>query len=306
MSTVVIFGGAGFIGSSLTQLLSEQKLFTKVICVGRSTHPNFPLPSEVEYLQGNGADSIFVSQTLLNADYVVDLTYSTVPQTSYLDPLLEVTQNLPACINIMQQCMLQGVKRYLLVSSGGTVYGNTDELIIKESHQTNPVSPYGIAKLTMEKYAYFFHQNFNLQVVVARPSNPYGTKQIGNKAQGFIGNAISLLSNRLPVTVYGNQGTIRDYIYIDDLARGLIDCLFYGQSGIAYNIGTGYGFNNLEVLKMIEEIFSTTFVEIKKMQSRPFDVNYNVLDTIKIQNLNGWSPSESLKKGLLKIKEELK
>jgi UDP-glucose 4-epimerase len=306
MGKIVIFGGAGFIGSALAELVSKQKEFTRVVCVGRSMYPKFQLPLTVEYIQGNAADATFVSEIISSAHYVVDLTYSTVPQTSYLNPLLEVTQNLPACINIMQQCMEHEVKRYLLVSSGGTVYGNSNDLIIKENHKTNPISPYGIAKLTMEKYAYFFHKNFNLQVIVARPSNPYGLNQLGNKPQGFIGNAISKLNQKIPVTVYGKHGTTRDYIYIDDLAYGLLDCLVYGHSGEAYNISTGKGFDNFEALEMIEEIFLNTFIEIKKMTSRPFDVDYNVLDNSKIKNLNGWFPSNSLKMGLLKIKELMK
>jgi UDP-glucose 4-epimerase len=306
MSILVIFGGAGFVGSTLANLVCKKNTFTRVIVVGRSKNPKFELNSKIEYAQGNAIDPAFVMEILKKADYVVDLTYSTVPQTSYLNPLLEVTQNLPACINIMQQCMMQGVKRYLLVSSGGTVYGNTDELIIRESHPTNPISPYGIAKLTMEKYAYFFHKNFNLQVVVARPSNPYGLNQIGTKPQGFIGNAISHLLNHRPLTVYGQHGTIRDYIYIEDLAHGLCDCLLYGEAGTAYNVGSGVGFNNIEVIKIIQEIFSTSFKVVNKIQSRPFDVNYNVLDIDSIRKLNGWAPSESLVSGINKIKEELK
>ncbi len=306
MSNVVIFGGAGFIGSTLANLLCTLNTFKEVIAVGRSKTSKFTLNSKIKYIQGDAGDPDFVIEILENADYVVDLTYSTVPQTSFLNPLLEVTKNLPACINIMQQCMMQRVKRYLLVSSGGTVYGNTDKVIINENHPTNPISPYGIAKLTMEKYAHFYHKNFDLQVVVARPSNPYGLNQIGVKPQGFIGNAISLLLNQHPLTVYGQQGTVRDYIYIEDLAQGLCDCLLYGKAGMAYNIGSGYGFNNIEVIKIIEEVFSLSFVEIIINKPRPFDVNYNVLDNKKIKELNEWTPSQCLIAGINKIKEELK
>lgn len=302
MTTVVIFGGAGFIGSTLSNFLSSQEYFSRIIAIGRSPYPKLPLHSKVEYIQGNAADAQFVAGTVARADAVIDLTYSTVPQTSYDNPLLEVTLNLPACINIMQQCMNHGVKRYLLVSSGGTVYGNTEEPIITESHPTNPISPYGIAKLTMEKYAFFFHQNFGLQVVVARPSNPFGLHQIGNKPQGFIGNAISCLRNRRPVTVYGQQGTIRDYIYIDDLVRGLVDCFIYGTSGTSYNISTGFGMNNIQALTLIENIFSEPFVKIQKQSARPFDVNTNVLDSTKLHQLNGWQPTMSVASGLARIK----
>ncbi len=302
MSTIVIYGGAGFIGSALSNLLSDQSIFSRVIAVGRSPKPKFALKSNVEYIQGDAADAKFVFETLAHANSVVDLSYSTVPKTSYDNPILEVTLNLPASINIMQQCMNRGIHRYLLVSSGGTVYGNTKESLITESHPTHPISPYGISKLTMEKFAFFFHLNFGLPIVVARPSNPYGLHQIGNIPQGFLGHAISQLRKRLPVSVYGDQGTVRDYIYIDDLAQGLIDCLLYGSPGAAYNIGTGVGMDNLQALSLIETIFSTNFVDIHKLPARPFDVNFNVLDSSKIQQLNGWSPHLKVSDGLERIK----
>ena len=305
MSTVVIFGGAGFIGSTLSNLLCKQKAFARVVAVGRSPKPKFPLAPAVEYVHGNAADANFVAQLLTQGDSVVDLSYSTVPKTSYDNPLLEATLNLPACINIMQQCVHHRIERYLLVSSGGTVYGNTAERLVTESHPTNPISPYGISKLMMEKYAFFFHRNFDLPAVVARPSNPFGLHQIGERPQGFLGNAISCLRQERPVTVYGDQGTVRDYIYIDDLAQGLVDCLWHGSPGEAYNIGTGVGMDNLQALALIESIFSTRFVDIRKQAARPFDVNFNVLDPSKVQQLNGWKPNSDVSSGLELIKESL-
>lgn len=306
MSTVVIFGGAGFIGSALSNLLCEQKTFTRIVAVGRSSQPKFALNPTAEYIYGNAAETSFVAHLIADADAVVDLCYSTVPKTSFDNPLLEVTLNLPACINIMQQCVHYGINRYLLVSSGGTVYGNTTNKTITESHPTNPISPYGISKLMMEKYAFFFHRNFGLSAVVARPSNPYGLLQIGDYSQGFIGNAISCIRHGRPATVYGDQGTVRDYIYIDDLAQGLLHCLLYGAAGEAYNIGTGVGMNNLQALSLIESIFTTRFVGVEKLPSRPFDVNFNVLDSSKIRGLSGWMPTTNVISGLKHIKESLR
>lgn len=305
MSTVVIFGGAGFIGNALSNLLCTQKTFSRIVAVGRSQLPKFPLHAAVEYVHGNAADATFVSSLLADADSVVDLSYSTVPKTSYDNPLLEATLNLPACINVMQQCVNQGVQRYLLVSSGGTVYGNTAQPLVTETHPTQPISPYGISKLMMEKYAFFFHRNFGLPAVVARPSNPFGVHQIGDHPQGFLGNAISCLRDGRTVTVYGDQGTVRDYIYIDDLAHGLVDCLLRGASGAAYNIGTGRGLDNLQALALIETIFSKQFVDIRKLPARPFDVNFNVLDSSKVKALNGWTPTLSVSAGLELVKGSL-
>jgi UDP-glucose 4-epimerase len=305
MSTAVIFGGAGFIGSALSNLLTDAKACARIVAVGRSAKPKYPLHPDVEYVQGNAADAAFVSDVLKGAEAVVDLSYSTVPKTSFDNPLLEATLNLPACINIMQQCVESGIQRYLLVSSGGTVYGNTSEPRVTEQHHTQPISPYGIAKLMMEKYAFFYHQNFALPAVVARPSNPFGLHQIGDSPQGFLGNAISCLFSGRPVTVYGEHGTVRDYIYIDDLARGLLDCLLLGRSGEAYNIGTGVGMDNMQALGLLETVFASRFSGVRQQASRPFDVNSNVLDHSKLTSLNGWRPAYNVRSGLEMLKRQL-
>jgi UDP-glucose 4-epimerase len=305
MSSILIIGGAGFVGSSLSNMLCEQNVFTKIFVVGRSLYPKFSLNPIIEYVQGDAGDACFLSKIMDHVDSVIDLSYSTVPKTSYENPLSEATLNLPACINVMQQCIVHGVKRYLLVSSGGTVYGNTSEPLITESHSTNPISPYGISKLMTEKFALFFCQNFGLPVVIARPSNPYGVQQIGNRPQGFIGNAISCLIKRCPLDIYGDNGSIRDYIYIDDLSRALRDCILYGVVGNIYNIGTGIGYDNYEVLNFIESVFFARFERIRKLPGRPFDVNKNILNSSSVSLLNHWRPEFDIHSGLVEIRKQL-
>jgi UDP-glucose 4-epimerase len=306
MTTIAIFGGSGFIGSELSNLFAERKIFNRILTVGRSSNPKYPLNQNVEYIQGDAIDSAFVSRILEKSEIVIDLSYSTVPKTSFENPLLEATFNLPACLNLMQQSVNHHIKRYLLVSSGGTVYGNIQNDIVNEQSYTKPISPYGISKLMMEKYAFFYYQNFGLPVIIARPSNPFGINQIGDRPQGFIGNAISKLISGLVVNIYGEKGTVRDYIYIDDLSRGLTDCLIHGKLGEIYNIGTGIGTDNLEVLSLIENVFGLKFRSINKLSERSFDVNINVLDCTKLKLLSGWQPEHSILSGLKNIKELMK
>jgi UDP-glucose 4-epimerase len=305
MSTIVIFGGAGFIGSALSHLLAKTNTFDRIFAIGRSCTPKYPLHKAIKYIQGNAADAAFVVHILKRANAVVDLSYSTVPKTSFENPLLEATLNLPACINIMQQCVKSSITRYLLVSSGGTIYGNTSEPQITERHNTQPISPYGIAKLMMEKYAFFHHQNFGLPAVIARPSNPFGLNQVGERPQGFLGNAISCLISGRPVTVFGEYGTVRDYIYIEDVARGLRDCLLHGRPGQAYNIGSGLGLNNVQALALLEDVFACQFSAIERQPLRPFDVDSNVLDYSKLRLLSGWQPFYSVSAGLNHLKMQL-
>lgn len=297
--TSVVVGGGGFIGSHFVRLLVARGN-RKVIVVGRSPAPRFPLPSEVDYIQGDAGGVALNSRLLERCDEVVDLAYATVPKTSFEDPVHDVLANLPASVSLLRQASRCKLRRVLLVSSGGTVYGDAEYLPIDESHPTNPVSPYGITKLTLEKYAQMFHRLEGLPVVVVRPGNPFGPNQLGNLGQGFIGAATFATLARRPVSVFGERGTVRDYVFIDDLAEGLLAALEQGIVGETYNIGTGIGLDNRAVLDALDAVVrpSGYSVEIEVRPRRPFDVAANVLNPARMTYVTGWRPQTSFIDGL--------
>lgn len=297
--TTVVVGGGGFIGSHLVRLLVARGK-RKVIVVGRSSAPRFPLPPEVDYIQGDAGDVALNSRLFENCDEIVDLAYATVPKTSFEDPVHDVLANLPASVSLLRQASRYKLRRVLLVSSGGTVYGDAEYLPIDESHPTNPVSPYGITKLTLEKYAQMFHRLEGLPVVIVRPGNPFGPNQFGNLGQGFIGAAIFATLARQPVSVFGERGTVRDYVFIDDVAEGLLAALDQGVMGETYNIGTGIGLDNRAVLDALDTVVrpSGYSVEIAACPRRPFDVAANVLSPARITYVTGWRPHTNFIDGL--------
>ena len=216
----------------------------------------------------------------------------------------EIYNNLPSSFQLIDFCSKINVNKFILISSGGTVYGNSSCQILNENSDTNPVSPYGISKLFSEKFALFYHNNFELPLIIIRPSNPYGLNQIKKNEQGFIGVAINCLVNSEPINIYGKNGTIRDYIFIDDLSYGIFYCLKYGKISQTYNIGTGVGTNNLFLLSLIENKFSKKFTRINILDKRPFDVDSNVLDYKKLFLHTGWAPKISILDGIDLIYKE--
>lgn len=297
--TTLVVGGGGFVGSHFVRLLSTRR-DRNVIVVGRGSKSRFPLPLDVLYVQGDAADPSFISSLLKRCDELVDLAYATVPKTSFEDPVNDVLVNLPAAVNLLLQASRCKLRRVLLVSSGGTVYGNAAYLPIDEMHPTNPVSPYGITKLAAEKYALLFHRLEDLPVLITRPSNPYGPNQLGNLGQGFIGAAMFATLRRQPVNLFGERGTIRDYVFVEDLAAGLLAALDHGHVGEVYNIGSGTGLNNREVLEVLDTVArpSGFSVDVDVKPSRAFDVEANVLSSERLTYVSGWRPQTDFKLGL--------
>src|SRR5208283_5085757 len=129
-------------------------------------------------------DRSFLADLLKDVDEVVNLAYSTVPKTSFEDPVQDILSNLPSAVNLFLATSQSSVQRLVLVSSGGTVYGKAASLPIVETHPTNPISPYGITKLAIEKYAVMYHNHTGLPVVVLRPGNAFGEGQRPFTGQG--------------------------------------------------------------------------------------------------------------------------
>ena len=302
---LLIVGGGGFIGQTLIQKLVEQE-DCEIVAVGRSAQPRHPLPPGIRYQSGDITHADFIEPLVGWADAVIDLAYATTPKTSFDDPVFDVISNLPASVALQRAASEHSIGMYLLVSSGGTVYGRPARLPIDESHPNNPISPYGISKLVTEKYAEFFHQMKKLPAIVARPGNAYGAGQFGANPQGFIGVAMYAILNQLPIQIYGERGTIRDYIYVNDLAEGLIAILKQGVIGETYNLGSGVGNDNVVVLDLIRQVIGVEHrVKVVTHALRPFDVSANVLDCRRIVRDTGWRCKTDLKQGIQETWEQV-
>lgn len=299
MKTCLIFGGGGFIGSHLVRELTRLSQ-RNIVVVGRNSSPLFKLEKNVNYVKLNSLDLVALGRLLDNCDEIIDLAYSTVPKTSFDDPVFDVVSNLPFNVALLKMACERKLKKFLFVSSGGTVYGNANYLPIDESHPTNPISPYGITKLAIEKYGLMYHRLRDLPLVVIRPSNPYGPNQHGGLGQGFIATALHQVLAGRPIHIFGEKGTIRDYIYVKDLAVGIAAALDHGEPGAIYNIGSCQGLNNREILDSIERIVRRDgfSLNIKVEPLRPFDVAANVLSSARLSYASTWRSEVGFDEGL--------
>jgi UDP-glucose 4-epimerase len=291
-------GGGGFIGKNLVKNFAN---FSNIIVIGRRQPQHLMLDSEVTYINGDCGSLELLENVIRKDDFIVFLAYNSVPKTSFDNPLSDIRDNLPLAVNLLEVLRKVKIRRVLCISSGGTVYGQTsDSLLISEDHQTNPISPYGITKLAVEKYFIMYARMFDIPVIVARPSNPFGPSQLPYNGQGFIATAAAMIIRGEVLTVFGQTGTVRDYLYIDDLCSALHLLLIMDLApGEIYNIGSGCGMNNVEVIESISKIcgIHESDIRINFLPSRNFDVPYNVLNSSKLNKL-GWSPNTSFEAGL--------
>lgn len=297
INTLVI-GGAGYIGVHLVpQLLASGR---KVTVLGRSTTPRYALPDDVNYVVGDFADLKLISRVLDEHQEVIHLAYASVPNTSFENPLADLLQNLPPSVQLFSEAAGRGVK-LVLVSSGGTVYGEAEIVPMHEGHHTRPISPYGVTKLTLENYAYLYAATHGLKFVCVRPSNAYGIGQRPFVGQGFIATAMASAMKGISIKIFGQSGTVRDYLYVSDLASGIVSALTHGRLSETYNLGSGVGLSNLDVIEICKPLLNEIGCEVKveNLPERAFDVKANVLNSAKLQMDTGWEPIVELNEGLV-------
>ncbi len=297
--TTGVIGGAGFIGRAVVAELLA--LGRQVLVLGREPAPVPPLPAGVRYVHSPADDGgAALQQALSEVDEVIDLAYATVPGTSFQDPVNDILVNLPEAVRLFELAATLPLKKFVWISSGGTVYGRTSAELIPETHPTLPLSPYGITKLAIEKYAHMYFESKGLPIVCVRPANAFGEGQRTYSGQGFIATAIASVLDGRKLTLFGEQGTIRDYLHVTDVAGGIVAALLHGRPGEVYNLGSSQGLTNRQVLEVMAPLAIETAHEIKLqiLPPRPFDVPANVLDCTKLRTETGWQPKLTFEQAL--------
>jgi UDP-glucose 4-epimerase len=303
-STYLIIGGTGFLGKNLVKLLTARHKRTVVVGTGKNYHP---VSSEM-YIPAGELTIDSIPKKYRERLIMIDFAYASVPNTSFEDPINDFSKNLLNIIRYLDFAKAVRAIRYVYISSGGTVYGDTVAEQINEETANYPISPYGITKMACERYVHMYHFIDKLDTCIVRPSNVFGPFQKPFRGQGFIATVLALLFQDKPANIFGNGDIIRDYLYVDDFCNALMDVIEYGKNGEVYNVGYGLGYSINDVLKQINLIALNEgkVLQLNHLPPRPFDVKKNILDISKIQALNGWKPLMPLQKGLDRTWEWMK
>jgi UDP-glucose 4-epimerase len=293
MASVVVIGGTGFIGTAVVADLVQHG--HRVRSVSRRA-PGQPLP-DVEYVRLNIAQAVVPDDVLADAEVVVHLASATNPVSASHDPLADLRDNVEASVRLLDLCRRQQVRRVVYSSSGGTVYGPAVTTPIDEDHPTNPVTPYGIGKLVVERYLAYYQASYGLEYSAIRTANAYGPGQRTGRAQGIIGELLLACASGHDFTVWGDGSTVRDYVYIADVARAFRLAVEVPTTAGAYNVGTGLG---VSVRELIGRVGSITGCEpqIRYVAAEPATVPTNVLSPARAEQALGWRPLVGLDDGL--------
>ena len=217
-----------------------------------------------------------------------------VPE-SVRDPIKYCDNNVLGAVNLLE-CMRDVNVKKIIFSSSACVYGTLDKLPIKEDAPIHPDNPYGATKASIEVYLKTYHQIFGFDVIILRYFNPYGPGKMGKPITHAIPNFIRATLAKKPVPLYWKGEQIRDFIYIDDLARAHTDVLKLSNFNI-FNIGTEKGIKVKDIVDLIFEIVGFK-VPIADLGERPGDVPANYASSEKLKKAVGWKAKVSLREGL--------
>lgn len=294
----VIFGGGGFIGSSIADRLLADGHQLRIFERPRVEPYRTFLPAEkVEWLTGDLLSQHEVAEAIDGMDAVVHLVSSTLPKSSNDDPIYDVQSNLVATLQMLNAMVQKKVSRIVFISSGGTVYGTPVYLPIDEKHPTEPNVSYGITKLAIEKYLLMYQRLHGMRATILRVTNPFGERQRVETAQGAVGVFLHRAIDNQPIDIWGDGSVTRDYIYIRDVADAFARALTYEGAHSVFNISSGVGTNLNDLIGVIESTIGRE-VTRRYLPARPFDVPTSVLSNELARRELGWSPRTSLEDGV--------
>lgn len=286
---IVLLGATGFIGTNLTVKLAEDP-DNDIVVVGRNKAHYKDIESfafeNVRFVESELCVDTNYDELVKKADVVYHLLSSTVPTTSNIHIPEELRLNVLLSANLFEACVHQGVKKVVFLSSGGTVYGKEAKCPIKEETPTNPITSYGVQKITIEKLLYLYSYMYNLDYRIIRLSNPYGPYQRPNGVLGAVTTFTYKALRGEEISVYGDGSVVRDFIFIDDAIRGIVKIVNGEDSHRTFNLGCGYGTSIKTVLRTIEDVLGIN-LKVNYLEARTVDVPINYLDIQRYETAYG-------------------
>jgi nucleoside-diphosphate-sugar epimerase len=304
MSLYLVTGGAGFIGSHLTEELIRRGERVRVVdSLITGNRANLAHVQGVDFVEGDLADLDVAKRAVQGVDYVLhQAAIPSVPR-SVDDPITSNRANIDSTLNVLVAARDAGVKRVVYAGSS-SAYGNTPTLPKHEDMPPNPLSPYALQKLVGEQYMQMFTALYGLETVTIRYFNVFGPRQDPSSPYSGVISlfARALLENKAP-TIYGNGEQTRDFTYVANVVDGVLRAVKApAAAGHVINVATATSISLNRLFQVMRELTGSR-VDVQHAAPRSGDVKDSLADITKAQKLLGYSPSVSFEEGLKKTVE---
>lgn len=295
---ILVTGGAGFVGSHIVDRLSPENNVTVLDNLSTGLLSNLEKSQDrITLIKGDILDKELVSDVVSRVEYIFHLAANVGNIKSIEDPYLDMDVNIRGILNMLEACRNSNIKRFVY-SSSGAIFGEAKYLPIDEDHPLNPESPYGVSKLTAEKYCFAFYKVHGIPTTSVRYFNIYGPRQGSSE----YANVISIFTSRIregkPITVFGDGKQTRDFVFVQDVVTAnILAATQPAAAGEIFNIGTGVANSILELIQVLNEISNRENTVIYA-ESRAGEVKHSRANIDKARRVMGYNPKTSFKEGL--------
>ena len=294
--TILVTGGAGFIGSHVADAFIERG-HTVHVLDDLSTGTRWKVPDaaslHVHDIRSDEAANLVAD---LAPEVLVHHAAQMDVRRSVADPSFDADVNIRGFLNLMEAGREHGLQKVIFASTGGAIYGEPDSTPQDEDHPLRPLSPYGVAKLATERYLYVYQQQYGIDTVSLRYANIYGPRQNPHGEAGVVAIFTkAMLADGEPV-INGDGTQTRDYVYVGDVVRANLAALDYEGSG-TFNVGTATETSVNELFRVLRDATGADVAE-QHGPGKPGEQQRSVLGYEKSARELGWEPQVDLREGL--------
>lgn len=293
---ILVTGGAGFIGSNIVDAYIS-KGHNVVIIDNMSTGVKDYINPKAKFYEidvcDTGISKVFEENKI---DLINHHAAQIDLRKSVDDPAFDINVNIAGSVNLLQNAIKSGVKKFIFASTGGAIYGEHDYFPADEEHPTRPYAPYGINKMCVEKYLYYYNHVYGLDYVVLRYANVYGPRQNPHGECGVIAIFTDKILNGQQPVINGPGDQTRDYVFVNDVVNANVLALD-AKGPVIYNVATTKETDVNYIFNRINRFAGTNFEE-KHGPAKLGEQKRSVLSYEKIMKELGWTPKTEIEEGL--------
>lgn len=289
---ILVTGGAGFIGSKIAAALASENDVRVLDDLSSGSRSN--VPDEATLIEGDVRCDTDLDQATEDVDLIFHQAALISVEKSVRRPELTHEINVTATVKLLERARKESAR--FVFASSAAVYGHPEEVPIAEDAPAEPTSPYGLSKLTAERYVRLYGELYDLPTVALRYFNVYGPGQCGGDYSAVISVFVEQATNGDAITVEGDGSQTRDFVHVQDIVQANLLAANTGISGV-FNVGTGESVSILELAETVRDV-SEPESEIVHTQARSGDIDRSRADVSRLRSALGYEPTVALESGL--------